>query len=741
MAENMKKHRLVDTAKWINQVFPSNHLNMNKLKHIIITVAFMVATITVNASDVLSSLMERIDSGLSQKIEVTITADTTDFFELSQHGDKPMIRANNYISAATGLNWYLKYYTGNHLSWNCMTADLPDTLPAIDTPIRYSTHLSMRYYLNYCTYSYSMAFWDWERWEKEIDWMALHGINMPLAINGSAALWRNVLRRLNYPEAKISEFIAGPGFQAWWLMNNLEGWGGPNPDSYYQRDEELQRKIVARMREYGMEPVLPGYSGMLPHDADTELGLNIANPGKWLGYTRPAFLQPTDSEFSRIADIYYDELTRLYGPTRFYSMDPFHEGGNTDGVDLAASGQTIMTAMKRANPEAVWVVQGWQENPRQQMIEGLSNGDMVILDLQAENEPMWCSRSDSFSGHNWLFCMLLNFGGNVGLHGRMQTMADGFTNALHNSPRLSGVGLTMEGIENNPVMYELLCELPWRGDSLITDKWLTEYTSARYGTRDAQIEHAWQLLSKSIYNCPTDNHQQGTTESLFCARPYDNAQNASSWANAKPYYNPEDVFKAAQLMCDVADKFADNHNFVYDLVDITRQAVADKGRVLISRLNEAASTRNKEAYTDAANKFLQLIDLQDSLLGTVTDFRLGKWLEEARACGDTPEEKDRWEWNARVQITTWGNRTASDNGGLRDYAHREWQGLLKDFYRPRWEAWFEARLATWDSGTLPVIDFYAMEEPWTIQHNPYSSQPEGDPIETARRVLATAFAM
>lgn len=299
----------------------------------------------------------------------------------------------------------------------------------------------------------------------------------------------------------------------------------------------------------------------------------------------------------------------------------------------------------------------------------------------------------------------------------------------------------MEGIENNPVMYELLCELPWRGDSLNIDKWLTEYTSARYGTRDAQIEHAWQLLSKSIYNCPTDNHQQGTTESLFCARPSDNAQNASSWANAKHYYNPEDVFKAAQLMCDVADKFTDNHNFVYDLVDITRQAVADKGRVLISRLNEAASTRNKEAYTDAANKFLQLIDLQDSLLGTVTDFRLGKWLEEARACGDTPEEKDRWEWNARVQITTWGNRTASDNGGLRDYAHREWQGLLKDFYRPRWEAWFEARLATWDSGTLPVIDFYAMEEPWTMQHNPYSSQPEGDPIETARRVLATALAM
>ncbi len=714
---------------------------MATLRQILIATTAAVASLSANASDVLTGLMERIDSGLSRKIEITITADTTDFFELSQQGDKPLIRANNHISAATGLNWYLKYYTGNHLSWNCMTADLPDTLPAIDSPVRHTTNLPMRYYLNYCTYSYSMAFWDWARWEKEIDWMALHGINMPLAINGSSALWRNVLRRLGYPEEKISQFIAGPGFQAWWLMNNLEGWGGPNPDSYYQRDEELQRKIVARMREYGMEPVLPGYSGMLPHDADTQLGLNIADPGKWLGYTRPAFLQPSDSAFNHIADIYYDELTRLYGSTRYYSMDPFHEGGNAEGVNLAASGQTIMAAMKRANPDAVWVVQGWQENPRRQMIEVLNPGDMLVLDLQAENEPMWCSRGDSFSGHNWLYCMLLNFGGNVGLHGRMQTMIDGFADARNHSNTLSGVGLTMEGIENNPVMYELLCELPWRDESPNLKQWLSDYTAARYGASDARIEQAWNLLGNSIYACPADNHQQGTTESLFCARPDNNVRNASTWANAKPYYNPEDVFKAAQLMCDAADKFAHNSNFIYDLIDITRQAIADKGRIMISRLDAAAKAGNKEAYADAANKFLLLIDLQDTLLGTVKDFRLGQWIESARACGDTPEEKDRWEWNARVQITTWGNRTASDNGGLHDYAHREWQGLLKDFYRPRWQAWFKARLDSWEEDATPQIDFYAMEEPWTLQHNAYSPTPEGNPITTVRTALAQSLEM
>ena len=53
------------------------------------------------------------------------------------------------------------------------------------------------------------------------------------------------------------------------------------------------------------------------------------------------------------------------------------------------------------------------------------------------------------------------------------------------------------------------------------------------------------------------------------------------------------------------------------------------------------------------------------------EFKVGTWIEKARNLGTTPEEKDLYEWNARVQVTTWGNRVAADEGGLRDYAHKE----------------------------------------------------------------------
>lgn len=687
------------------------------------------------ASEPITGLLERIDKGLSEKLSVEIKPGEDDYFEMRQCGDSPLITANNNVSAAMGVHWYLKYVAGVHLSWNSMSAKLPAKLPAVPEPVRISTGMSLRYYLNYCTYSYSMAFWNWERWEREIDFMALHGINMPLVITGSDAVWRNVLRRLGYSDREIAGFVAGPGFQAWWLMNNLEGWGGPLSQAWYERSVDLTRRILERMRDFGMMPVLPGYSGMLPHDAAETLGVSVADPGKWLGFTRPAFLLPTDSGFHRIADIYYSEQQRLFGQVPFYSMDPFHEGGNTDGVDLSAAGRAIFDAMRRNNPHAAWVIQAWQGNPRSEMINSLPAGGVVALDLNAENIPQWRVRPDGFGHHDWLYCMLLNFGGNVGLYGKMPAVINGYDVAVAGSRTLKGIGLTMEGIENNPVMYELMCELPWRG-SVELRKWLLDYAKARYGGLSPAVVEAWKLLMESVYACPVDNHQQGTTESVFCARPSDNPRDVSSWAASESYYVHDDVYRAAQLLAESADEFSGNENYIYDLVDVTRQAVADRGRDVAADFAAAAVSGDSCAYAVASRKFLRLIDLQDRLLGTLPDFRVGRWIEQARACGTTEEERDLYEWNARVQITTWGPRAASDDGGLHDYAHREWQGLLHDFYRPRWEYWFRERLAKWGGGTIPDIDFYAMEEAWTRETGGYSSVPSGNPVVTVREVLA-----
>ena len=707
-------------------------------------ICMLCLAVVVKAASPIQGLLERIDKGASRKFVIEQVKSPTDFFELDQKGDKVVIRGNNYVSIATGLNWYLKYYAGVQLSWNGMTAQLPAVLPAVPQKERHETDLKYRYDFNYCTYSYTMAFWDWNRWEKEIDWMALHGINLPLAVVGADVVWYNVLTKLGYTKDEINEFIAGPAFQGWWLMNNLEGWGGPNPDSWYKQRETLQKQILKRMREYGIQPVLPGYSGMVPHNAKERLGLNVSDPGLWCGYRRPAFLQPTDPRFNEIADLYYKEMTRLYGKADFYSMDPFHEGGSVAGVDLNAAGQAIWGAMKKANPKAVWVAQAWQANPRQKMIENLPAGDLIVLDLFAESRPQWGDpestwyRKEGFGKHDWLYCMLLNYGGNVGLHGKMKHVIDEFYKAKTSSfgKTMKGVGMTMEGSENNPVMFELLCELPWRPALFDKDEWLRNYTVARYGKADKTVQDAWLLLSNTIYNCPAKNTQQGTHESVFCGRPDYDVYQVSSWSEMEPYYKPEDIIRAAGMMLPPADAFKGNNNFEYDLIDIVRQAVAEKGRLVYPIMIDAYKAGEKELFAAASQRFLELILLQDKLLASRPEFKVGTWIEKARNLGTTPEEKDLYEWNARVQVTTWGNRVAADKGGLRDYAHKEWNGLLRDFYYNRWKVWIDCQKAQLDGAPVKAIDFYAIEEPWTKQTNPYSSQAEGDVIAVAKEVYA-----
>lgn len=697
-------------------------------------------------SNPVNGLLERIDSGASKKFIIQVKKGQSDFFELDQKGDKVVIRGNNYVNIATGLNWYLKYYAGIHLSWNGMTAKLPESLPKVSTPVRKETNLSLRYDFNYCTYSYTMAFWDWERWEKEIDWMALHGINLPLAVVGQECVWKNMLEKLGYSKEEINKFIAGPAFLAWWAMNNLEGWGGPNPDSWYTQQEALQKKILKRMREYGIEPVFPGYSGMVPHDANKKLGLNVTEPALWNGFTRPAFLLPTDSRFNEIASLYYKELEKLFGKANYYSMDPFHELEDAGSVDFDAAGKAVLKAMKDVNPKATWVTQGWTENPRPEMIKNLNNGDILILDLFSECRPMWgipsiWKREKGYEQHDWLFCMIENFGGNVGLHGRMDQLLNNFYLTKNNplAAHLKGIGLTMEGSENNPVMFELMCELPWRPEKFTKEEWLKDYLFARYGVRDEKITQAWSILADGIYNCPFGNNQQGPHESIFCGRPGLNNFQASSWSKMQNYYDPTSTEAAARLMLEVADKYKGNNNFEYDLVDIVRQSLSDRGRIVYNQTIADFKSFDKKSFAAHSQEFLNILLAQDRLLGTRSEFRVGRWIEQARNLGTTPEEKDLYEWNARVQITTWGNRVCANDGGLRDYAHKEWNGLLKDFYYKRWAAYWQTLQDVLDGKPMVELDYYAMEEPWTLAHNPYASQPEGDCISVAKEVFNEVF--
>ena len=135
--------------------------------------------------------------------------------------------------------------------------------------------------MNTCTHSYSASWWDWSRWEREIDWMALNGINLPLAFTGLEYVTRKVFKELNFTDEELKDWYTGPAFMAWYRMGNVNGWAGPLPDEWIDYEHDLQLKILERMRDYGMTPVLSMFSGYVPStftkhfpDANVTMGSN-----------------------------------------------------------------------------------------------------------------------------------------------------------------------------------------------------------------------------------------------------------------------------------------------------------------------------------------------------------------------------------------------------------------------------------------------------------------------------------
>ncbi|MDR1737377.1 MAG: alpha-N-acetylglucosaminidase [Candidatus Symbiothrix sp.] len=719
---------------------------------------------TVQASPI-EDLLDRIGGeGASNRIltELTFSANTDDFFTITSENDKPKIIGNSYVSIAAGIHWYLKYHVGVMLSWNHLTADLSDiALPVPTQPETHTTDLHYRYYLNYCTYSYSMAFWDWDRWQKEIDWMAMHGINMPLAIVGTDVVWKNLLTKyLGYTSAEANQFVAGIAYQAWFLMNNLEGWGGVNPDSYYIYMEQLQKQILARMRELGMDPVLPGYSAMVPSNIKTKKSAwKVTAAGTWGGFTRPAFLDPTTAEFREMAGYYYRELRELYGTSKYYSIDPFHETNNIP-VPLAEAYPKIYELMKDScgyTETPQWVIQQWQwDATKKSAANVLLSGELIILDLFSDGHPStWWQNANGYKRadntyHDWVFCVLNDFGGRTGLMGRIQRTINDFYLAKTTYPQsLKGVGATMEAIEMNAVAYEILYELPWRSTKKEASEWIVEYANARYGLTDLQSENdlseAWKILQNNVYNNSV-NSQQGPDESLFCARPSLTASKASVWGPSGIAHDSLKIRQAAALMFVAADaptliqNAVGRKNLEHDIVDVVRQSLADYARLLLPQINTAQKTGAMAVRDSLADRFIDLLLSQDTLLNTTPNFMLGKWISSARAIGTTTAEKDLYEKNARMLISTWGN--ASQVGGDHDYSYREWGGMLGSLYYTRWKTFFD-RLKAGESAPTST-QFYNME--WTWANTPsddtapaFLTTPQGDPISTAKRMYEKFF--
>ena len=736
-----------------------------RITTLVLLLMTLFAAITVKAQapvatpqEAITGLLDRIGGkGASDKFVTVIDSSLTgangeDAFVITSQDGKPCIKGNSVLSVATGINWYLNHYAHINLTWNNLTTDLTTvSLPVPAAEEKRTSSAAYRYDFNTCTFSYSMAFWTWDRWQKEIDWMALHGINAPLNLVGLDVVTRNFLREIGISESDINSYIAGPGFIAWFAMNNLEGWGGTinakdvvmngNPDWWYTRQEQLCRNMLQRMRELGMQPVIPGFSGQVPNCITnyTIEGFNkahVINNGTWAGgYTRPDILNPASTSYQNLAPIYYKHLEEVMGVSEFYSMDPFHEGSLPGGVtnencypnvmkyldDYFAGVSSEEKSLYNTPDKAKWIIQYWQGVPQSGAFSVMKNkgySDRFIgLDLFADARGKAKWNTAYFSGCDFIFCMLHNFGGRSGMHGRLQTTMEDYFSALSKN-NMKGVGATPEGTETNPILYDMLFELPWMDASNppTVDEWLEEYAHARYGIKNDKAHSALNRLKESVWNCPND--QQGTSEAVILARPKWAPDRVSSWSTAAIYWDTQEVLVAADELISISDLITTEDgiaNYNYDVIDVVRQSMVDYAYELLPLINVAKSEGNTDEYKRLYNLYLQLMLDLDTMLSYDENFKLERWTSLARNIADevegtTVNDRNWLEWNARTQVTVW----SKGDTDLHDYSNRCWAGLIKDFHYARWKKFFESNGGTPSGGW-----FNSFEYPWTVNFTDY----------------------
>ncbi|MGR4863340.1 alpha-N-acetylglucosaminidase [Caulobacter sp. LARHSG274] len=714
------------------------------------------------------------------RIDLTLvpraTATEGSWYAVESRGGRLAVSGDTAIALTRGVYAHLRSIGAALVSWEGDRAALPDRFPDAKGG-KVATPFAHRAYLNTCTYGYTTPWWDWPRWSREIDWMAVHGVDMPLAMEGQEHVWRDLWREAGLSEPELADYFSGPAFTPWQRMGNIEGYRAPLPPAWIDKKKVLQRQILARMRELGMTPILPAFGGYVPKAfALKHPEARIYRMRAWEGFHETYWLDPADPLFAKLAARFMALYAETYGAGTYYLADSFNEmlppiaddgadaraatygdgkantaAATKDKVEidpalkarrLAAYGKAIYDTIRQAQPDAVWVMQGWLFGADQHFwdpaaiaayLSQVPDDRLMILDIGNDRYPDTWRNAQAFGGKPWIYGYVHNYGGSNPVYGDLDYYRRDLA-ALTANPetrRLAGFGMFPEGLHSNSIVYEAAYDLAWNAGEASQAAWLSTYARSRYGRTTPALDAALGQLVEAAYSTRYWSPRWWKSKAgayLFFKRP------TAAIQDFPPH--PGDRTKLAAAVRELtrlAPGFADQPLFIIDLVDAARH-LASEDIDLQLQAAVLAYRRGDLASGDAARRKIEDLALAvDGLLGVQPE-TLATWIDAARAYGDTPADARAYVLNAKAQVTIWGGE-----GNLNDYASKAWQGLYADFYLPRWSLFLDALRA---AGTGPfdepavVRGLVAWEHAWVDRDTVYRRRRPADPVAATAALLA-----
>ena len=697
----------------------------------------------------------------------TITGKVMDVIEIESQDGKIALRGNSATSLASALNYYLENYANASVAWDGFDQlDLPTPLPDVRPKVRLTSYFPVRVAYQPSTHGYTTAFWNWSRWEHEIDFLALNGFNRALLVQGQEALWQAVWKEYGYDDAQIRAWLAPPAHAPWHAMGVLENYGGVSQGVIDAR-LKLAKQIVTRMKELGIEPVLPGYAGVVPPDfKKKKTNADILVQEQWQGkLDRPDYILPETSLFAEVAAKYYAALKNNFGDIKFFWATPFWNGAKIGERTLTKSGQAIYEAMEKAAPEATWVIPAERDDPIPSLLVGFAeieaeepeedaadaDGDenanenedkpkvidhnrLLLLDTAGDRAPLWVDNT-AFGGAPWVWGLQNIEAGQSGLQGDLNAVNRGPITILGNaeSGQLKGFGVTADDPRQNFLYWDMLLDNVWRDKENNVGPWVIRFARRRYGQTDTATERAWALLRETTYS-----NRNNIVPNTIAIRPFFVApQGKPKDESAQRFKIAQDMGEAWKAMLGAGpniERGSGAEAYRSDLAAIGAQALEALASRYQVEISKAYRARDKEALSSLRDKMLGLMSDMDELMSTRREFMAGAWLDDARKMGAGDAEQKLFEQDARALLTSWSLPTTQ-----RDLAHRNWGGLISNYYAPRWRLWLSALQDSLNNGK-PVDDnkvleqMAAHEEEWPKKTNKLPSTPSGDTVKLSKKL-------
>lgn len=639
-------------------------------------------------------VVERTFGEIPSNVEFVLLdkPDSMDTYALSVQDDVLTVEGTSTVALCKGFYDYVLANGYGIASWTGDRLDFPSELE--DMPRKSVTSpFCDRLYYNVCTYGYTTPFWGWDEWEREIDWIALHGFSMPLAPIAGEAILSRVWSKLGLSQEEIDAYFTGPAHFPWMRMGNMTAVDGGMSQEWHRKQIDLQHRINDRMIALGMTPVYQGFAGFVPKAVKEHYPEVDMMTTRWSGH-ESYMLSPVDSLFSVIGTEFIREWEKEFGKGKYYLIDsfneldiPFGEKGSLERHDkLQHYGMTIYNSLAAANPDAVWVMQGWmfgyqrdQWDP--QSVEALLNGvpedKLMVIDLAVDfNNYVWKNGNSwdnlsGFFGKPWIWSTVPNFGGRTALKGPLDFYLNGHLGALHSENRghLTGFGTSPEGVENNEILYELISAAAWSSEEKDLDAFLDAYSKARYGASDSAFTGFWNELRQSVYDNFTNN-----ARFLWQQRP---AYHRGETMNINEHY-----YKGIESFLSVADEYRDSRLYVADAVQYAALYIAAKADYVLKAANWAVVAGDASKAEALKGLLKEMLLEMDRLLESHPILRIQRWLDMAGESATSTEEAAAFRKEVKRLVSTWSGPS------LKDYSARVWSGLIRDYYVPRLDYYF-----------------------------------------------------